>query len=286
MRDAFLAWLRKRLESEPELAPFFDGAIQVRTGGETWTVTVRPQLQLRDGAHPAETTIHVGGEDLVNIVNGALAGAEAIEQNRVRWSGHKPPTVLMIMLLKRADAPIESAGGYFSQRFREIAAQRGFFDLLPPGLRFEIDGASWTVGAVPVVEEGGEEPFTAEVEAEEAVLNALLAGTLDPEAAVEACQLTITGDRADGIWLALSPRRPRGTVEGSIVPGDVLAAVIASDAEGAMDPVMAMGAFRLTLPPGVWDLSIEAAGLLSMAPAPVEIQDGATARVELRMRPA
>ncbi len=286
MRDAFLAWLRKRLESEPELAPFFDGAIQVRAGGEAWAVTVRPRLLLRDGAHPAETTIHVGGEDLVSLVNGELAGAEAIDQDRVRWSGHKPPTVLMIMLLKRGGSPIESVGEFFSRRFHEIAAQRGFFELLPPGLRFEIDGASWTVGAVPAVEPGGAEPFSAEVEAEESVLKALMAGTLGPEAAVEEGRLTITGDRADGVWLALSPRRPRGTIEGTIVPGDVLAAVVASDADGAMDPVMAMGSFRLTLPPGRWDLSLEAKGLLSMAPAPVEVQDGATTRVDLRMRPA
>ncbi len=286
MRDAFLAWLRKRLESEPELASFFDGAIQVRSGTETWTVTVRPRLLLRDGSHAAETTLHVAGEDLVNIANGTLAGAEAIDQNRVRWSGHRPPTVLMIMLLKRGAAPIESVGDYFSRRFHEIAAQRGFFELLPPGLRFEIDGASWTVGAVPAVEEGGGEPFTAEVEAPPEVLASLLAGTLDPVAAVEEGRLTITGDRADGVWLALSPRRARGVIEGCIEPRDVLAAVVASDVDGAMDPVMVKGSFRLTLPPGVWDLSLEAAGLLSMAPAPVEVQDGTTARVELRMRPA
>ena len=286
MRDAFIAWLRRRLEAEPELAPFFDGAIQLRAGAGSWTVTVKPRLRLRDGAHPAETTIHVGAEDLVEIVNGSLSGAEAIEQGRLRWSGHKPPAVLMIRLFKRAERPIASPGDYFSQRFPEIAAQRGFFELLPAGLRFDIDGAAWTVGAEAAVEEGGVEPFSAEVEAGEEALRALMDGTLDPQAAVDDGRLAIDGERADGIWLALSPRRPRGTIDGSIVPGDVLAAVIASDADGAMDPVMAMGSFRLTLPPGAWQLSIEAAGLLSMAPAPVEIQDGATARVELRLRPA
>lgn len=278
----FLAWLQRRLESEPALSHFFLGTVEVRTGDDRWRFSAHPRIVAHEGERPAWTALRVSAEDLLDMANGHVLSADVFAAGRLAWSGLKPEVELTLHLFRRLETDVASVAEYL-ERLSDVAF--ALQDAMPRPVRLDVDGAgTWTLAQATTFSEGGDEPFTAEIETSAEVLEALLADTLDVEAAFNDGRITIIGERADGPFLAFHPRASAGVIEGTVDPKDLVAGIRLSDGGGEPGmPVVVKSWFRFEVPPGEWILDAGAAGRRLREPVRVVVPDGGSAWVDVRL---
>ncbi len=264
------------------MSHFFLGTVEVRTPDERWRFSAHPRIVALEGERPAWTALRVSAEDLLDMANGNVRSADVFAAGRLHWSGLKPEVELTLHLFRRLETEVASVGEYL-ELLSEVAPV--LQDEMPRPVRLDVDGAgSWTLALATTLSEGGDEPFTAEIETTAEVLEALLADKLDAEAAFNDGRITILGERADGPFLAFHPRASAGVIEGTVDPRDLVAAIRLSDGVGepAM-PAVVKSWFRFEVPPGEWILDAGAAGRRLREPVRVVVAEGGSAWVDLRL---